>query len=214
MKYYVFIETGVKHTCPYFDTLEEAMELYKETEMTKFRDNVFLGISSDNVTPTEGYCFDVLRKFFDKNILINGYLNHDDIPEIMETVKQITRMFDIRYQLTCDILDGALIDYKSVFARIVKNNECKGKWNEIFVAKLQDKEFVNAGWVEFEKHNQLEEFSWNWPNSCAYVSFMNVTIVDNCGHPHMCDVDPRDYLLALGKKISLPEERNDDNENT
>ncbi len=212
MKYYVFIETGAKHTCPYFDTLEQAMELYNETEMTKFRDNVFLGISSDNVTPTEGYCFDVLHKFFDENILINVYLNHTDTPEAMKKVKEIIQKFDIRYQLVHDILNAVLIDYKMPFAKSLVGHEVKEKWNEIYVSTLEGNQFINTGWVEYSSKD-IDNYTYDWPNGCSYVGLMNVTVIDSCGYPHMVDVDPRDYLLALGKKVSIPE-RSDDNENT
>ena len=85
------------------------------------------------------------------------------------------------------------------------------RWNEIFVSKLKDKEFVNAGWVEFSSKD-IDDYTYDWPEGCSYISFMNVTVIDRNGYPHEVDVDPRDYLLALGKKVSVPE-RSDDNEN-
>lgn len=208
MKYFVYIETKMTgHHCPYFETLEEAMELYNETQMKSFSNNIFLGIASNTVTPSSGYCFDVLHKFFDDQILINDYLNYvDKYPEIKETVKEIISKYFIRYQFTPWIVGGALIDYASPFAISLSDRKIEDKWNEIYISSLKRTTLMVVGW---RKNNwrTYDAYGWNWPKRCAYVDMMNVTAYDKNGHPHEVDVDPRDYLLALGKKISISKER-------
>ena len=210
MKYFVYIWTETKGECPYVDSLDEAVRLYEQAKMNTYRDTVCLGISSDVVGINSGYCFDVLHKFFDDNILIRDYLNHSDIPEIVVAVKEILSRFFVKYQYTNDLLGGALIDYQSMFARNFDGHEYK-EINEMYLSTLKDNKLVTVGWVEPTREN-YEKYSWAWPNTASYVGIINVKVIDKRGYPHNVDVDPRDYLLALGKRVSVPE-RSDDNEN-
>lgn len=206
MRYFTFIETeSVRHACPYFDNLEDAMELYNKHQMKSFRDNVFLGIASDEIGMNSGYCFDILHKFYHDHILINDYMFYEDYPETKEAVEKVLGQFFVRYQFTPNILDGALIDYASPFARSLTDKQIEEKWNEIHLEVLKNNKLETVGWRKPIRRT-FDAYSWNWPKRTSYVGLMNVTAIDKSGHKHEIDVDPRDYLLALGKKVSIPKE--------
>ncbi len=211
MRYFVYIDMGnEKRACPYFDTLEEAMELYNKNKVTSFKDSLFLGIASDVVTMNSGYCFDVLHRFFDDEVLINDYLHYTE-PEIEYAVKEIINKYNVHYQFVSHILNGVLIDYDSCFPRELVNMKLDEKWNEVYLSTLKKDKMENVGWRK-NTNRTFDTYAWNWPKKCSYVKLMNVTAYDEQGYEHQIDVDPRDYLLALGKKVSVPE-RNDDSEN-
>lgn len=205
-KYFVYTNTETERDCPYFTSLDEAIRLYNATEMNKFRDNVCLGVSSDRVTPKEGFCFDVVHKFFDENILINDYLNHEE-EEAKEAVERIKDKLSFRYQWTPDILNGALINYESSFASY--NGELKGdEWNEAYVSTLNYSEMIVTGWVK-PTSETYDNYGWNYPDTASYISIMNVPVYDNRGCRHDVDIDPRVYLQLLGKKVSINRKENE-----
>ena len=210
MKYFVYVDiTNISHACPYFDKLKDAMKFYSKIKMTSFTDSVFLGIASDVVGMNSGYCFDVLHRFFDDEILINDYLYYTDkYPEIEHAVKEIISKYCIRYQFASQILDGALIDYYSPFARNLENKEGAMVWNEAYLSVLKGTKMETVGWRK-NTSRTFDAYSWNWPKKCSYVKLLNVTVYDERGYEHQIDVDPRDYLLMLGKRVSIWEVNED-----
>lgn len=190
--YYVYISTETEKGCPKFNNLDDAIKKFKETPMKTFRDNVFLGYEE---SPT--ICFDVIHKFFNDNILINDYLNHEGLEDM---VKEIEEKLIIRYQWTPDILGGALIDWCTAFAPC-NSKEMKIKWNEVYLFTLKNNTLMGIGWVKPTRET-FDNYGWNYPKTASYVSMMNVTVVDDNGYPHEVDMDPRAYLQMLGKKFS------------
>lgn len=201
-KYFVFIETQSERACPYFDSLDEAVAKYNSVEMKVLRDNVCLGIQSDNITTTSGYCFDVIHKFFNANILINDYLNHDE-DEIAGIVEQIRNKLPIRYQYTSDILDGVLIDYFNHYSPY--SGEVKKEWNEVYLYTYKDEQMTTIGWVKPTRET-YDSYGWNYPVTASYISIINVDVIDDNGVVHSIDINPGAYLQMIGKKISIIEE--------
>ena len=199
-KYFVYIGTGSERGCPRYDSLDEALRKYSETEMTEMSDSVFLGIEGYS-EPDGSYCFDVLHKFFDDNILINDYLNHKETKSIMEIVQRIISKMFIRYQWTGDILNGALIDYEMPFTKYV-GKEINSEWNEVYLCTYADGEMNIVGWVT-PSRDTFNKYGWNYPRTASYISLMNVAMYDDKGQRHDVDVDPRVYLQLLGKRVSV-----------
>ena len=201
MKYFVFVDTSELRECPKFDKLEEAIEKYNSVEKKTLRDVVTLGIQSDYITPSEGFCFDVIHKFLDDehNILINDYLNHTE-SEISEAVKQIISQLTVRFQFTNDILNGALIDYGTSFAPETGN--VNKEWNDAFIYTYKDQLLISAGWQPHTRAT-YDSYGWSYPKIASYVKFVNVTVTDESGIEHDRDLDPRAYLQVIGKKISV-----------
>ena len=193
--YYIYTNTKKEIGCPKFDDVDSAIKKYLETEMESMTDNVFLGYESG-----KDICFDIVHKFFEDNVLINDYLNHDE-EEVAVAVDNVKRKLFMRYQWTYDILDGMLIDYESDFAPY--HGELKGKeWNEIHVGTWVDNKMEIHGWQKPTRET-YNKYSWQYPKVASYVDMMNVPIYDERGSKHDVDIDPRVYLQLLGKKVSV-----------
>lgn len=201
-KYFVYIGTENERGCPKYDSLDEALQKYNETEMKTMNDSVFLGIEGDS--EVDGYyCFDIVHKFFEDNILINDYLNHKEAEDIMEIAQGIIDKLFIRYQWTYDILNGVLIDYGTPFLKY-EGREIETEWNEAFVETYADGKMNSVGWVKPTK-DSYNRYSWNYPKTASYISLMNVAMYDEKGYKHDVDVDPREYLRLLRKRVSIKE---------
>lgn len=199
-KYFVYIGTGTERGCPRYDSLDDALRKYNETEMKDMTDSVFLGI--EGYTQQNGsYCFDILHKFFSDNILINDYLNHEEIESVMKSVQEIVSKTYIRYQWTGDILNGVLIDYEMPFVKY-EGKEIETEWNETYLSTYTDGEMEIVGWVKPTRET-YDKYGWNYPGTASYITLMNVVMYDERGHRHDVDVDPRVYLQLLGKRVSV-----------
>ena len=203
IEYFVCINTHDAIGCPRFDTLDEALEKYHATEMKDFHDLVALGIEADPMK----CCFDILHKFYNENILINDYMNHtsDEFgKDVLRIVHEVMEKETIKYQYTTDILHGALIDYQSPVA-LMESKRTEEKWNEIYIETLKDNELVNVGWIQPTRET-LDNYGWNYPKTCSYISLMNVSVYDKNGYKHDVDIDPRVYLSLINKKVSIRKE--------
>lgn len=199
-KYFVYIGTGTERGCPRYDSLDDALRKYNETEMKDMTDSVFLGI--EGYTQQNGsYCFDILHKFFSDNILINDYLNHEEIESVMKSVQEIVSKTYIRYQWTGDILNGVLIDYEMPFVKY-EGKEIETEWNETYLSTYTDGEMEIVGWVKPTRET-YDKYGWNYPGTASYITLMNVVMYDDKGQRHDVDVDPRVYLQLLGKRVSV-----------
>ncbi len=200
MEYYVYISTEERRACPHFKELKDALECFKENEMKKMRDNVFLGIEGTAQDTIEFFSFDVVHKMFGDNCLINDYMNHES-EEITNAVNAIIDSLPIKYQFTSDILGGALIDFASAFAT-VDSDEILPVWTEAYIQTIKDGEINVAGW-HCNDRRTWNLYSWQYPEVYPYVSLLNVTVTKD-SIDHYMDMDPRIYLKANGKKVTLP----------
>ena len=199
-KYFVYILTGDERACLKYDLLRDALEKYGKTEMKKMHDNVFLGIEGDD--EKDGYyCFDVVHKFFDDNILINDYLSHKNAKGIMDTVNEIINNMFIKYQWVAEITNGVLIDYESPFVDY-EGKEIDPEWNEAHLSTYKDGEINIVGWVK-PTGETINKYGWNFPLTASYIDLMNVTMYDERGRKHEIDIDPRVYLKLCGKRVSI-----------
>ena len=199
-KYFVYIGAESERGCPKYDSLDEALRKYNETKMTEMSDSVYLGIEG-NSEHDGYYCFDVLHKFFNDNILINDYLNHTEAKDIMKVAQEIINSLFIRYQWVSDILNGVLIDYDSPFVGY-QEKEINAEWNEAYLSTYADGEMNIVGWVEPNRET-YNKYSWNYPKTASYISMMNIGMYDDKGYRYDVDVDPRVYLQLLGKRVSV-----------
>ncbi len=197
--YYVYIQTDNERGCPKFDDIDSAVEKYNATKMEVLGDCVFLGYENG-----KDLCFDILHKFFEENVLINDYLNHDD-KEAKDVVKLITNRVQVKYQFTSDILGGTLIDYAVPIAPYTSGVKMDEKWNELNVSTYKDGNMNIIGWVK-PTNETLDKYGWQYTKVASYVSMMNVPFYDENGIRHDADVDPRIYLQRLGKKVSVRKE--------
>ncbi len=199
MDYYVYIRTEENRSCPHFKELKEAIECFNENKMKKMNDDVFLGIEGITSDTKEFFSFDVIHKMFNDNCLINDYMNHES-KEITDVVASIIHVLTIKYQFTSDILGGALIAYSSPFVNS-ESGDVHFDWNEVHVQTIKDGEISIAGWQDNSLETK-EKYGWQYPEMYSYISAMNVTVIKD-GQEHYVDMDPRQYLNACGKKISI-----------
>lgn len=197
LSYYVYTNTD----CTHYDNLEEAIEKYNSVEMKELKDSVFLGIESDDITPTSGVCFDVIHKFFGENILINDWRNHMDEDDVVEKVKEIISKFLIKYQFTYDLLNGVLIPYAEPWVKFSMNETMDNEWNEVYIETYKDGDFVSVGWKE-NNWNTIGNYQWQYPSVASYIKRLNVKCTDESGMVHERDLDPREYLAYHGKRFT------------
>lgn len=195
MEYFVYVRTTNELSCPNFSTLNEAIEKYKATPMETLKDDVCLGVQDG-----DSFCFDIVHKFFNENILINDYLNHPERKdELDEILKDINSQLFIKYQFTSDIMGGALIDYNTGFVPY-DSMKVEEKWNEAHISTYRDGMEI-VGWVK-PNRDTWNQYGWCYQKTASYVSRMNVPVYDERGHRHDVDMDPRAYLSSIGKKVS------------
>ena len=200
-KYYIYIKKkNEKHECLYFDSLSEAMKRYKATEMKSLDESVFLGIQSEDISPTSGMCFDVLHKFFGEHILINDYLNHD-CKEVRSEVKKILNKIVVKYQFTSNLLGGVLIPFYEDWSGHRNDMIMKKEWCEAYVLTCENNEMVYKGWQPYGKETQ-DKYGWQYPNIASIVIRLNVICVDDNGVNHEIDADPREFLRNHGYRFS------------
>lgn len=201
-KYFVFISTEKERECPHFDSLEEAIEKYNDVPMSNLKDSVFLGIESNSASPfdTDYVCFDVLHKFFEDNVLINDYLNHQQ-DSILEIVKEIINKTNIKYQFCSDVLEGVLIPFASDWVHENSEEEMKYEWNQLYLETFKEGNMFSVGWQPYTRET-YENYGWNYPHTASYVGLMNVSYIDKSRVIHDRDVDIREYLAYHGKKFT------------
>ena len=201
LNYYVYTDID----CMHYESLDEAIEKYNSIEMFALKDSVFLGIESEDISPTGGMCFDVLHRFFNDSILINDWLNHKDEDNVREIVKEIVTRIPTKYQFTSEILNGALIPFSTPWIRS-GSGTMADNWSEAYISvyrfhKNSDNEFVSIGWKE-NNFDTIGNYQWQYPIVASYVGILNVKFTDELGVTHDIDIDPREYLANHGSRFS------------
>ena len=197
LSYYVYTNTD----CTHYDSLDEAIEKYNSIEMKELRDSVFLGVESDDISPTGGICFDVVHKFFDTNIVINDWLNHKDDADVIEKVKEIICRIPCRYQFVSDLLNGVLISFSEPWVQSYANETMADEWSEAYISVYTDNGFASVGWKE-NNWNTIGNYQWQYPTVASYIHQLNVKFTDESGMIHDRDIDPREYLAYHGLKFT------------
>ena len=202
LNYYVYTNTD----CTYYDSLDEAIEKYNSVEMKELRDCVFLGIQSDDISPTNGICFDVIHKFFNENILINDWRNHIDENDVKNAVKEIVNHFHISYQMSSDIFkgtcySGVLIPFNSSWIRFGANEKMNNEWDEAYITSCNTNDFISIGWQPNNRQTR-ESYGWSYGEQACYIDRLNVEFIDLKGYVSHKDIDPREYLEYHGKKFT------------
>ena len=179
--------------CTHHNTLNEALEIYNSVEMKELKDDVFLGVESDDISPTGGVCFDVIHKFFDANILINDWLNHKDDADVTEKVSEIIRKVPIRYQFVSNLLNGVLISFSDPWVKSYTNETMADAWTEAHISVYTDNGFSSVGWKE-NNWNTIGNYQWQYPTVASYIHQLNVKFTDENGYESNRDIDPREFL--------------------
>ena len=197
LSYFVYTNTG----CTHHESLDEAIKEYNSIEMKNLKDSVFLGIESDDISPTSGICFDVVHKFFNENMLINDWRNHMEEDDVIEAVKEIIGKLPIKYQLIFDLLQGVLIPYSEAWVKASTDEIMDDEWNEAYIEVYKDNDFVSIGWKE-NNWDTIGNYQWQYPTVASYINRLNVRCTDKSGVIHNRDIDPREYLAYHGKKFT------------
>ena len=197
LSYFVYTNTG----CTHHESLDEAIKEYNSREMKELKDSVFLGIESDDISPTSGICFDVVHKFFDTHILINDWLNHKDEADVTEKVREIVTRIPIRYQFVSDLLKGVLISFSEPWIQSYTNETMADEWTEAYISVHTDNGFASVGWKE-NNWDTIGNYHWQYPIVVSYIHQLNVKFTNTNGYESNRDIDPREYLAYHGKKFT------------
>ena len=202
ISYYVYTNTD----CTHYDNLNEAIEKYNSIEMKELADSVFLGIESDDISPSSGICFDVVHKFFKENMLINDWQNYKDEEDVKTAVREIIESIRITCQMTNNIFkgncySGTLIPFANPWIKSYTTEKMSDTWDEAYITSCNTEEYISVGWQPNNRKTR-ETYGWSYRNQACYIDRLNVEFINSNGSFSHRDIDPREYLDYHGYKFS------------